>query len=250
MLFLLCRWHDDTAPIQVDFYEQVPAPVYMWPMVAFATAMLLNALSWSFEQRPARRQLCFLAVYISGVAFVYEALAWHRAAPIYTSPNGRPTSLLRYVMWLHATPAMLYTLSMISDFKPDRVARTVAVDLVMIATAVPGEMLPGWERWVWNAVSCAVFPYLFYQLWCMFSSAVAEARGDAGAQRSLRALRGFTVTFWTVFPLIWAAVQLKAISVRTEETLWGVADICGERHATRVRHKTRIGPACLCTMRL
>lgn len=39
---------------------QVPDTVYMWPMVAFATAILLNLLSMAFESRPVKRQLCFL----------------------------------------------------------------------------------------------------------------------------------------------------------------------------------------------
>ena len=69
----------------------------MWPMVAFATAILLNLLSMVFERRPVKRQLCFLAAYISGVAFIYEFLAWKQAAPIYTSATGRPLSLMRCV---------------------------------------------------------------------------------------------------------------------------------------------------------
>ena len=48
---------------------QVPPTVYMWPMVAFATAILLNLLTVAFERRPVKRQLCFLAVYISGAPF-------------------------------------------------------------------------------------------------------------------------------------------------------------------------------------
>ena len=75
----------------------MPDTVNMWPMVAFATAILLNLLSMVFERRPVKRQLCFLAAYISGVAFIYEFLAWKQAAPIYTSASGRPLSLMRCV---------------------------------------------------------------------------------------------------------------------------------------------------------
>ncbi len=74
---------------------QVPATLYMWPMVAFATAVLLNLLALAFERRPVKRQLCFLAVFISGVACVYEFLAWKQRAPIYVTATGRPISLLR-----------------------------------------------------------------------------------------------------------------------------------------------------------
>ena len=74
---------------------QVPPSVYMWPTVAFGTAVLLNFMAIAFERRPAKRQLCFLAAYISCVAAVYECLAWQRRAPIYITPAGRPLSLLR-----------------------------------------------------------------------------------------------------------------------------------------------------------
>lgn len=39
---------------------------------------------------------CFLAVYISSVAFLYEFLAWNQWAPIYVTATGRPSSILRY----------------------------------------------------------------------------------------------------------------------------------------------------------
>ncbi len=46
---------------------------------------------------------CFLAAYISFVAFVYEFLAWKRWAPIYTTATGRPNSILRSVLLFSPT---------------------------------------------------------------------------------------------------------------------------------------------------
>ncbi|PSC67347.1 Non-motile and phage-resistance [Micractinium conductrix] len=224
-IFYLCG-HPDTAASR-EFYAAVPDTVYMWPMVAFATAILLNLLSMGFERRPVKRQLCFLAVYISGVAFVYEFLAWKRTAPIYITASGRPLSLLRYVMWGHATPVMLYALSMISDFSAKEIYQTIAVDIVMIATVIPGELIPAWHRWIWNAISCGVYPYIFHQLWHMYSAGIREAR-EEGAQTSLRMLRNITVLFWTVFPVVWLLVQVDAVSLLTEEVLWCLADTCGK----------------------
>ncbi len=198
-------------------------------MVAFATTMLLNFLSWIFELRPARKQLSTLAIYISFVAFLYEFLAWHQMAPIFITAAGRPNSLMRYVMWGHATPAMLYALSLISDFSPRRVTVAIGVDVFMIATAVPGELIPHWSRWIFNIASCVVFPYVAHELWCMYGDAIYGAgESDRAAQVSLRALQCFTVTFWTLFPVIWLLVQLNWITLRTEEILWSIADISGK----------------------
>ena len=74
---------------------QVHHTVYMWPMVAFATATVLNILSYIFERRTTKKQLCFLAIYISSAAFIYEFLAWQGWAPIYVTASGRPNSILR-----------------------------------------------------------------------------------------------------------------------------------------------------------
>lgn len=228
-ILYLCRNHAHPDDFQKEFYEQVPQNVYLWPMVAFATTMLLNTLSWIFEQRPARKKLSTLAVYISAVAFLYEFLAWAQMAPIFITATGRPNSMLRYVMWAHATPAMLYALSLISDFSNKRVGIVIIVDIFMILTAIPGELIPHWSRWVWNFASCAVFPFIFHELWCMYGDAIHGAgENDRAAQVSLRALQGFTVTFWTLFPIIWTLVQLQWVSIRTEEILWSIADISGK----------------------
>ena len=99
----------------------------------------------------------------------------------------------------------------------------------MIATAIPGELINHWSRWIFNAASCAVFPYVFKELWCMYGDAIAGAgEQDRAAQVSLRALQGFTVSFWTLFPVIWTVVQMQLISVRVEEILWSMADISGK----------------------
>jgi len=201
--------------------------IYLWPLIAFATALLLNSISWMFERRPARQQLCFLATYISGVAFVFEFLAWQNMAPIYINPAGRPISIMRYVMWGHATPAMLFALSMISDFDSDRLTRTILIDIAMIATAIPGDLIFSWHRWIFNLISCIVFPSIFLDIWQMYTSAIAETRDPAGVT-ALRALRLVTCVFWSTFPLIWFLVQIDAIDLVTEEILWSCADIGGK----------------------
>jgi hypothetical protein len=140
-IFYLCGHSESEATL--EFYRVVPPTVYMWPMVAFATAVLLNLLSMAMERRPVKRQLCFLNVYISGVAFVFEFLAWKQSAPIYINAAGRPTSLMRFVMWAHATPIMLYTLSLISDFSTKQLYQTLGVNVFMIVAVIPGELIPG-----------------------------------------------------------------------------------------------------------
>lgn len=74
---------------------------------------------------------------------MFEFLAWKRSAPVYLNAVGRPLSLLRYAMWGHATPIMLYALSMISDFSAAELWTTMGVDVIMIVTVIPGELIRG-----------------------------------------------------------------------------------------------------------
>ena len=66
-------------------------------------------------------------------------------------------------MWGHATPVMLFALSLISDFSSTQVMQTLVVDIVMIATVIPGELIPGagagagagwWGLWVVRGACC------------------------------------------------------------------------------------------------
>lgn len=95
-------------------------------------------------------------MYISSVACVYEFLAWAQLAPIYVTATGRPNSIFRYIMWGHATPAMLYAMGMMSDLSRRRVSYIIALDIVMIVTALPGELVPGAADGICWGPACSV----------------------------------------------------------------------------------------------
>ena len=46
-------------------------------------------------------------------------------------------------MWAHATPVMIYTIAMVSDFTRRQVVETILADVVMILVAIPGELVTG-----------------------------------------------------------------------------------------------------------
>ena len=77
------------------------------------------------------------------------------------------------------------------------------------APPLPRAPPAAWHRWIWNAISCGVYPYIFHQLWHMYSAGIREARENS-AQTSLRMLRNVTVLFWTLFPIVWLLVQVCA----------------------------------------
>jgi signal transduction histidine kinase/CheY-like chemotaxis protein len=235
--FILTTWFscvyymsDDGILLAEAFYRDIPRLLYSLPVAAFGCAMFLNLLSWVFETHRTRQQLCILVTYISSVAFLYEVLALYGRAPILMTQNGRPHSVMRYIMWSHTTPAMVYALSMLSEFDLKRILIAITADVVMILAAVPGEYCSWWVlRYGFNSLSLALFPFVMHEIWTMFTQAMDVSLDcDRQAYRSLRALRGSTMVLWSIFPLVWTLCQLDLIDSVFEEALHSIADVFGK----------------------
>lgn len=85
-------------------------------MVAFTTAFALNFITLMFERESAKFQLAMLACYINFLAGFTDYLAYMGYSPILRDGWGQGLQVLRVIMWLFTTPAMVYLLSIISDF--------------------------------------------------------------------------------------------------------------------------------------
>ena len=220
----------DTAIVRETFYAGIPRLLYSLPVAAFGCALFLNISSWTFETHRSRQQLCVLVTFISGVAFAYELMALYSEAPIFLTQGGRPHSVMRYVMWAHATPVMVYALSMLSDLSPKRVHLVMAADVIMILAAIPGEYCSSWLcRYFFNTLSFLLFPFVLKEIHTMFTQAMeATAPNDRQAYTSLNFLRMFTLLLWSVFPAVWALCQLDLIDSVMEESLHSIADVFGK----------------------
>ena len=230
---LLCRVALDTADaaiVRVNFYAGIPRVLYSLPVAAFGCALFLNLSSWTFETHRSRQKLCVLVIYISGMAFLYELMALYGEAPVFLTQGGRPHSVLRYVMWSHTTPVMVYALSMLSDLSAKRVHLAMIADVVMILVAIPGEYCGWWVcRYFFNTVSFLLFPFVLREIYTMFTQAMdATSTSDRQAYFSLKFLRMFTVVLWSVFPVVWTLCQLNMIDSVMEEALHSIADVFGK----------------------
>jgi signal transduction histidine kinase len=230
---ILCRVTLETSEgmaVREAFYSQIPRLLYSLPVAAFGCAVFLNMSSWMFEAHRSRQQLCVLVIYISGIAFLYELLALYGDAPIFLTASGRPHSVMRYVMWSHTTPAMVYALSMLSDLTSKRVHMAMVADVVMILAAIPGEYCASWIlRYFFNTLSFVLFPFVLREIYIMFTQAMdATSPNDRQAYTSLKFLRLFTIVLWSVFPVVWTLCQLQWIDSVLEEGLHSVADVFGK----------------------
>lgn len=211
-----------------DTWElQVPRETYLLPAAALGTAFLHNFVSFLYEKKAAKAQLAILVCYLNAVACLFELLCWFGVIPVFYTADGRPFQLMRYVMWAHATPAMVYVMSLLSDFRQDETLWTVLLDLFMIVTAPLGDLTTGWARYVWWSASCGAFPVLALQLWRMIEGAL-RATDHQVTQMALRVFRTMTLVLWTTFPVLWLFVQAGYVNYVQEEVMWTVADICGK----------------------
>lgn len=51
----------------------------------------------------------------------------------------------------------------------------------MIVVVIPGELIPAWHRWIWNGLSCAVYPYIFHQIYHMYTCVLSSLAAVLGA---------------------------------------------------------------------
>ncbi|KAG1671643.1 hypothetical protein FOA52_006874 [Chlamydomonas sp. UWO 241] len=216
--------------IAVQYAAQVDSYVtYLVPASCFFTAFVLNSLTMLFERDSQRMKLAFFGAYIQLLAASSDFLSYLGVAPIMRGyAVGGGVHMLRYVMWMFTTPAMIYLLSLLSDFRKEKVAIAISADVLMIASGLLGSILPSPAlAAVCNMTSFSLFPCVMTLLWGMFDAAIASTI-NAKNETSLRTLRVFTLAFWFSFPIIWLASSCGLLSHSTEELLWTTCDFCGK----------------------
>ncbi|GLI62437.1 hypothetical protein VaNZ11_005058 [Volvox africanus] len=226
--YLLCTSGIGDPELTAQFHAKADPNAYTWPMVAFSTAFGLNFITLLFERESAKFQLALLACYINFLAGFNDYLSWRGYSPIVRDSWGQGFQLLRTVMWLLTTPAMVYLLSIISDFSRIKVYSVMLADVLMISFGILAFLaFNKYLSILLYLVAWAFFSYVVYSMWTMFHASIAEARHDS-SRVSLEVLRLFAVGLWFTFPAIWIIVKLGLVDLHTEEWMWCVCDFLGK----------------------
>ncbi|GIL69952.1 hypothetical protein Vretimale_10018 [Volvox reticuliferus] len=226
--YLLCTSGIGDPELTAQFHAKADPNAYTWPMVAFSTAFGLNFITLLFERESAKFQLALLACYINFLAGFNDYLSWRGYSPIVRDSWGQGFQLLRTVMWLLTTPAMVYLLSIISDFSRIKVYSVMLADVLMISFGILAFLaFNKYLSILLYLVAWFFFSYVVYSMWTMFHASIAEARHDS-SRVSLEVLRVFAVGLWFTFPIIWIIVKLGLVDVHTEEWMWCVCDFLGK----------------------
>lgn len=94
--------------------------------------------------------------------YVLQALALD---PFYLGGGGRPVSLLRYAMWSHTTPSMIYMIAQLSESEDERhLNHVLAANYAMLAVGVVGNVIQHPVRHAVCAVAIAFFAFLIRSL--------------------------------------------------------------------------------------
>ena len=78
--------------------------------------------------------------YINFLACFNDYLSWRGVSPIVRDVWGDGMQVMRILMWLHTTPAMVYLLSIISDFDRKRILKAVLTDILMITLGLSAHL--------------------------------------------------------------------------------------------------------------
>jgi len=227
IVYLICNSNIGDERLYSE-YAEVPKEAYQVPMVAFSTAFGLNFLTLMFERESIKFQLALIACYINLLAASSDFIAWQGWGPIVKDSWGVGSPIVRMVMWLWTTPAMVYLLSIISDYTRTQVYMALGCDVLMILTGMAGTLM---QDRLLSGVAITMCVFFFQQLiktlWGMFRASLQESQNDAG-KLSLKILRAFTVGLWFSFPTIWFVAHILPIPLVTEEWMWTCFDFMGK----------------------
>lgn len=181
-----------------------------------------------FERDSQRLKLAYFGAYIQLLAAWNDCLSYMGVSPIMAGYTANGVHVLRYVMWAHTTPAMVYLLSLLSDFSRRQVIIALFADVAMMVTGLLGSVLTSAPvSALMMMTSFALFPWVMHMLWSMFNAAIASTINHKN-EASLRVLRILTLCFWFSFPIIWLISTTGMLSMAVEEWLWTMCDFCGK----------------------
>jgi bacteriorhodopsin len=130
----------------------------------------------------------------------------------------------RYVDWSLTTPLLLLDLALLAGLNGAHILIAIVADLIMIVTglfaAFGGEETP--QKWGWYAIACIAYLVVVWQL--AINGRTAVSAKSSKVAKFFGAIAGFTLILWTAYPMYVFLPVLKALTLLTTTSVWGVAD--------------------------
>jgi hypothetical protein len=133
-----------------------PPPYEQWRLtqMAFLTCLLLDFISFLWTVDKEKSRLFYFVLVINGLPVISYGLLASGFAPILLDAHGRRLIILRYVVWLFTTPAMLYLYSIVSCIPRRELAMAMGLEYLVIITGFLACILPS----IFGLIALAVRP--------------------------------------------------------------------------------------------
>jgi bacteriorhodopsin len=146
----------------------------------------------------------------------------------YTTVNGNPQYLTRYLTWAFSTPLTIVLLGYLGSTSIPIVASMVGADVYMIVTGFVATISAKPVSNIWYLVSCGAYLGLAYLLLKQYRQQ-AEAHYPRSKKVFYRLLTVHLV-IWTAYPVVWmlARTGFGVISSPTESACYTLLDIAAK----------------------
>jgi bacteriorhodopsin len=129
----------------------------------------------------------------------------------------------RYVDWFITTPLILLDLALLAGLSGANVLVAIVADLIMVSTGLFAAFGKGdGQKWGWYTIGCIAYLTIVYQL--AYNGLAAVAGKDSKTKAFYRAIGGFTLLVWTIYPMFVAPGPWPPHRLLTFYSVWGVAD--------------------------
>lgn len=131
----------------------------------------------------------------------------------------------RYVDWALTTPLLLLNLAFVAGLNGADITVAIVADIIMVLTGLFAAFgHNNTQRWGYYVIAWLAYFVVVYRLAVGGRRSVA-ARGTATA-KLFSAIGGYTLTLWTIYPIIWAlGVGSDKLSVDSEIIVYAILDV-------------------------
>jgi bacteriorhodopsin len=106
----------------------------------------------------------------------------------------------RYIEGSITTPLLLLDLSLLAGLSGANVLVAIVADIIMVFATLFASFGRGdGQRWGWYTIACLAYLTVVYQL--AYNGLAAVAGKDSKTKAFYRAIGGFTLLVWTIYPM-------------------------------------------------
>lgn len=204
------------------------ADVYKLPFAAFAASGTSSALASFFDKSELTSFHNMLVTYTCALSAATSLCMLCGQTPFFWDSFGVQWSPLRYILWLHTTPAMVWCLCVISQSSLGRALWVCMMDVVMLLLGMFSQVVEGrLMQSVLGLASTLALVYVERRVGRIYDALCVELGTDL-QKRGINLSRAMYHISWSSFPVIYGVAPLPGVSVTAVEAMYELANFCAK----------------------